>query len=153
MIQTDIVQSFYTIKMLHIFMSLSFLFFAVWLFIRSAKGIINDKTYTKTDKILSYCFILTLYLQLVFGFILFSNLGSEMGFSYQSADSSLKMVSKRLWPIEHIVMMLFALFIANLGLIISLNTKSDRRKFFNTIIYYSISILLIVFSLSAIYLF
>ena len=153
MIQTDIVQSFYTIKMLHIFMSLSFLFFAIWLFIRSAKGIINDKTYTKTDKILSYCFILTLYLQLVFGFILFSNLGSEMGFSYQSADSTLKMVSKRLWPIEHIVMMLFALFIANLGLIISLNTKSDRRKFFNTIIYYSISILLIVFSLSAIYLF
>ncbi len=139
--------------MLHIFMSISFMVFAIWLFIRSAKGIINNTTYSKTDKILSYFFIITLYLQLVFGFILFSNLGSEMGFSYQSADSSLKMVSKRLWPIEHIVMMLFALFIANLGLIITLNTKSDRRKFFNTLIYYSISILLIMFSLSAIYLF
>lgn len=114
-------------------MSLSFLFFAVWLFIRSVKGIIKQKSYTKTDKILSYCFIIALYLQLVFGFILFSNLGSEMGFNYQSADSSLKMVSKRLWPIEHIVMMLFALFIANLGLIITLNTKSDRRRFYNTI--------------------
>lgn len=149
----DTIQSFYTIKMLHIFMSLSFLFFAVWLFIRSVKGIIKQKSYTKTDKILSYCFIIALYLQLVFGFILFSNLGSEMGFNYQSADSSLKMVSKRLWPIEHIVMMLFALFIANLGLIITLNTKSDRRRFYNTIIYYSISILLIMYSLSAIYLF
>lgn len=153
MLLINTIQSFYIIKMLHIFMSISFMVFAIWLFIRSAKGIINNTTYSKTDKILSYFFIITLYLQLVFGFILFSNLGSEMGFSYQSADSSLKMVSKRLWPIEHIVMMLFALFIANLGLIITLNTKSDRRKFFNTLIYYSISILLIMFSLSAIYLF
>jgi len=146
-------QSFYTIKMLHIFMSLSFLFFAVWLFVRSVSGIVKNKAYSKTDKILSYCFIITLYLQLIFGFVLFSNLGSEMGFSYQSADSSLKLVSKRLWPIEHIVMMLFALFIANLGLIISINTLLDKRKYWTTIIYYSISLFLIIFSLSGIYLF
>jgi hypothetical protein len=75
-----------------------------------------------------------------------------MGYNYLSADNTMKIVSKRLWPVEHIVLMLFALLIANLGLIISLNTKSDKSKFRTILIYYSISILLIGFSLSAIYL-
>jgi len=92
-------------------------------------------------------------LYLVFGLILFSNLGSTLGYNYLSNDDTLKEVSKRLWPIEHIVLMLFALLIANLGLIISINTNSDKRKYVNILIYYSISILLIIFPLGAIYLF
>jgi hypothetical protein len=84
--------------------------------------------------------------------MLFSNLGSTLGYNYLSADNTMKIVSKRLWPVEHIVLMLFALLIANLGLKISLNTKSDKGKFRTILIYYSISILLIGFSLSAIYL-
>ncbi len=146
-------EGFSVIKMLHILISITFLVIAIWLFIRSYRGIIKKKSYSNIDKILSFGFIITLYLQLIFGLILFSNLGSEMGFNYLSADHSMKIVSKRLWPVEHIVLMLFALFIANLGLIITINTNSDRRKYMNSIIYYSISMLLIIFSLSAIYLF
>jgi hypothetical protein len=84
--------------------------------------------------------------------VLFSNLGSTLGYNYLSADNTMKIVSKRLWPFEHIVLMLFVLLIANLGLIISLNTTSDIGKFRTILIYYSISILLIGLSLSAIYL-
>ena len=140
-------------KLIHTFISATFLVIAVWLFIRSFQGVLKSKPYRKLDKYLSFGFIASLYLQLVFGLILFSNLGSTMGYNYLSADSSVKIVSKRLWPVEHIVLMLFALLIANLGLIISLSTKSDRRKYMNTIIYYSISLALIIFSLAAIYLF
>lgn len=144
---------FSIIKILHISISLTFLVIAVWLFIRIYKGIYKGNSYDKIDKFLSFGFIISLYLQLIFGLILFSNLGSENGFNYLSNENSMRLVAKRLWPIEHIVLMLFALFIANLGLIISINTKSDRRKYINIIIYFSISLLLIIFSLCAIYLF
>lgn len=141
------------IKMLHIFISVTFLIIAIWLFIRSFRGYFYNKTYTNFDKLLSFGFIISFYLQLIFGIILFSNLGSNMEYNYLSADNSIKIVSKRLWPVEHIVLMIFALIIANLGLIITINTKSDISKHKNTIIYYSISLLLIIFSLCAIYLF
>lgn len=147
------IEIFPIIKLFHIIISLSFLLIAIWLFVRSIKGLYNKSSYTRIDKLLSYGFIISLYLQLIFGLVLFSNLGSEMGFNYLGADHAVKVVSKRLWPVEHIVMMIFALFIANLGLIISINTKSEKRKYMNTIIYYSISMVLILFSLSAIYLF
>jgi hypothetical protein len=141
------------IKILHIIISISFLVIAIWLFFRSYKGIFKAQPFIHLDKLLSFGFIISLYLQLIFGLILFSNLGSESGFNYLSAERSMTIVSKRLWPIEHIVLMLFSLFIANLGLIISLNTKSDRRKYINLISYFSISVSLIIFSLCAIYLF
>lgn len=144
---------FSIIKILHIFNSIAFLVIAIWLFIRSVRGIFKNKTYILLDKFLSYGFIICLYLQLIFGLILFTNLESNMGFSYLSADNSMKIVSKRLWPVEHIVLMLFALLIANLGLIISINTKSDKSKYKNTLIYYSISLILISFSLFVIYFF
>jgi len=149
----DINTGFSVLKLMHMAISLTFLVLTVWIFIRSYKGIVKKKPYIRIDKLLSFGFIISLYLQLIFGLILFSNLGSENGYNYLTIDQSAKIVSKRLWPIEHIVLMLFALLIANLGLIISLSTKSDRRKYMNTIIYYSFSLALIIFSLAAIYLF
>ncbi len=145
--------SFAVIKIIHMIISATFLVIAVWLFIRSINGFFKNKSYLKFDKYLSYGYIISLYLQLIFGLILFSNLGSNLGYNYLGDAHSMMVVSKRLWPVEHIVLMLFALFIANLGLIISLNSKSDKNKHKNTIIYYFISLLLIFFSLSAIYLF
>ena len=148
-----LLEDFSIFKLVHILISITFLMCAVWLFIRSFRGIFNNRPYIRIDKLLSIGFIITLYLQLFFGIILFSNLGSNMEYNYLSIDNTVKVVSKRLWPIEHIVLMLFALLIASLGLYISLNTQSDKRKYWIIIIYYSISLLLIFFSLSGIYLF
>ena len=67
-------------------------------------------------------------------------------------DITMKLASKRFWPIEHIVLMLFALFIANLGLIFSNSTQVDREKHRKVLIYYAISIVLIVLSLASTYL-
>jgi hypothetical protein len=139
------------IKLFHTFVSATFLLIAIWLFIRSINGLIKDKPFKRLDKYLSFGFIISLYLQFIFGLILFSNLLSGMGYSYISADLTTKMVSKRLWPVEHIVLMIFALVIANLGLIISLKTKSDKGKRKNILIYYSFALCLILFSLFAIY--
>lgn len=136
---------------IHYFISVSFLVIAIWLSIRSTRGIMKGLPYKQLDKILAYLFIIDLYLQLLLGFILFSNLSQSMGYDYQSADGSMAMVSKRLWPIEHIVLMLFALFIANLGLIFSNKSTVDVTKHRKTLLYYSVSILLIATSLASIY--
>ena len=146
-------EGFSVIKLVHTAVSLTFLVITVWLFTRSFKGYFKGKPFLRTDKLLSFGFIISLYTQLIFGLILFSNLGSGVGYNYWGIADSVKVVSKRLWPVEHIVLMLFALFIANLGLIISVNTKSDKNKHKNILVYYSIALGLIIFSLSAIYLF
>lgn len=141
------------IKFIHIFISIAFLVFAIWLITRSIIGIIKQREYTRLDKFLSYAFIITLYLQLFFGILLFTNLGSISGYDYLGGDSGTRIVSKRLWPIEHIVLMFFALLIANLGLILSIKSRVAKEKYKKVLIYYVISILLIAQSLCAIYLF
>lgn len=142
---------FVTIKVLHIIVSVTFLLFAILLIIRSIRGIVKKSPYGKLDKFLSYAFIINLYLQLIFGFVLFTNLGSGNDYNYLGGGDPADLISKRLWPVEHIVLMLFALFIANLGLILSTQTKESRGKFKKVLIYYLLSIVLIAFSLFSIY--
>lgn len=149
----NIQDGFHIIKILHYIISSAFLIIALILIYRSIIGIVNKKKYTSFDKILSYAFIINLYLQLIFGLILFSNLGSAVGYEYVSADGTLKMVSKRFWPIEHIVLMTFALFIANLGFIFSNKSQESLSKHKRVLIYYCLAIVLIAYSMGSIYLF
>lgn len=136
---------------IHYFISVSFLVVAIWLGFRSVRGIMKGLPYLQLDKTLAYLFIVGLYLQLLFGIVLFSNLSQSIGYDYQSADGSLATVSKRLWPIEHIVLMLFALFIANLGLIFSNKSDIAVTKHRKILLYYTISISLIAISLASVY--
>lgn len=152
MLQTDPSSWHHFFKLTHSVISVTFLINSFWVIIRSVRGFTKNKPYVKLDKILSYAFIVNLYLQLVFGFILFAGLGSTLGYDYTGALPS-DMASKRMWPIEHIVLMLFALFIANLGLIISLKTSVDREKHQKILLYYIIALLMITLSLSINYFF
>ncbi|KJF42623.1 hypothetical protein [Draconibacterium sediminis] len=138
------------VKIIHDIVSVSFLLLAVTLIYRSVRGIKNQLPYAKTDKYVAIAFIVALYLQLILGLIMFTNLGSGFDFQY-IPDESNNMVAKRLWPVEHIVLMLFALFIANLGLISSFLTKQSRSRFIKILVYYSVSVVLIAISLLSIY--
>jgi len=146
----EIVDSYSIIKYVHTVISGAFLIFAVWLIFRSVRGIIKDRAYTRLDKFISYGFIINLYLQLVFGLILFSNHNSSVDDNFSNAEGALKMASNRFWPIEHIVLMLFALFIANLGLILTNQSQSDKEKHRKILTYYVVAILMIAISLIAI---
>ena len=149
----DLQNGFHIIKLIHYFISGTFLIIAVFLIFRSVRGIIKRTEYTLTDKILSSAFIINLYLQLIFGLILFSNLGSSVGYDYESADGTVKMVSKRFWPIEHIVLMIFALLIANLGFIFSNKSQDSVLKHKRVLMYYCLAMLMIAYSLGSIYVF
>ena len=138
------------IKLIHSVISVAFAVVAMLLFYRSLKGYFKKLVYSRLDKILSYVFIVNLYLQLIFGFLLMANPASDQNIA--ARDITMKMVSRRFWPVEHIVLMLFALFIANLGLIFSNSVQTDREKFRKVLIYYSIAIIMIVLSLGSTYL-
>lgn len=138
------------VKIIHYVVSVSFLIFAVLLVVRSVRGITKKRPYTSFDKFLAVAFIVAFYLQLILGLFLFTNLGTGLDFHYLPGESG-DMVSKRLWPVEHIVLMLFALFIANLGLITSFQTQKSVSRFKKILIYYLIAVALIVFSLLSIY--
>jgi hypothetical protein len=137
------------VKSLHTIISGTFAIIAVWLVIRSIRGIRNGNAYLSIDKYLSYGFIITLYLQLIFGLILFSNPGAVSGTENAGVEGALKLATKRFWPVEHIVLMLFALLIANLGLILSSQSTLDKEKHKKVLIYYMIALILIAVSLSA----
>ena len=146
----EILDSYSLIKHVHTFISGAFLIIAVWLIIRSVRGIIKNHAYTKLDKYLSYGFIINLYLQLIFGLILFSNHNSTVDDNFSNAEGALKLASNRFWPIEHIVLMLFALFIANLGLILSNQSLSGKEKHKKILTYYVVALIMIAISLIAI---
>ncbi|MEI6680022.1 MAG: hypothetical protein WCL21_15515 [Mariniphaga sp.] len=137
-------------KSLHTLISITFSIVALWLVIRSIRGIRMGTAYRALDKYLSYSFIITLYLQLIFGLILYANPSSAGENKYTGIEDALKLASKRFWPIEHIVLMLFALMIANLGLIVSAQTNIDKEKHRKILIYYVVALMMIIISLSAI---
>jgi hypothetical protein len=134
------------LKSVHTFISITFLLIAVWLIVRSVRGYRKKLTFTHLDTLLSYGFIIALYLQLIFGLIIFAS--PNPADNYSNIDGALKMVSRRFWPVEHIVFMLFALFIANIGLIFSNQAKESREKYRKILVYYSIAIAMIAISLT-----
>ena len=142
-----VLESSNIMKSLHAMISGTFAIVAGWLVFRSLRGFIKITPYTKLDKYLSYGFIITLYLQLIFGLILFANPNDTMASS--GVQDAMKLASKRFWPIEHIVLMLFALLIANLGLIFSSQSSVDRDKHKKVLIYYMIALIMIAVSLGA----
>ncbi len=148
-LNTEVLSSYSPIKQIHTFISIVFLIIAVWLIIRSVRGVIRNIAYARLDKYLSYGFIINLYLQLIFGFILFASHTSAVDDNFTDAAGALKIVSNRFWPVEHMVLMLFALFIANLGLILSNQSLIDKEKHKKVLTYYTIAILMIAVSLIA----
>lgn len=144
----QIISSINLFKSAHSIVSGAFVVIAIWLIIRSARGMVKNNPYTTLDKYLSYAFIVLLYLQLIFGLIIFASPGAFD--NYESAEGALKLASKRFWPIEHIVLMLFALFIANVGLIFSNQTPDSGEKHRKVLIYYSIAVGMIAISLIAV---
>ncbi len=135
-------------KTIHYLISCTFLIVAIWLLIRTIQGVFKKNEYKKTDKNLSFAFIVNLYLQLIFGFILFTNQGLSLSSDFINSGKEL---AKRHWPVEHVVIMLFALFIAHLGFIQSYKSRTSFLKHKKILIYYTISVAMIIASLCAIY--
>jgi len=149
---TILIQDHQVIKYVHTIISGCFMIVSIWLFFRAIRGYFQNLAYLRIDKILSYAFIVNLYLQLIFGLLLLANPKAVPGQEVVAQDITMKLVTNRFWPVEHIVLMLFALFIANLGLVFSNSSQIDREKHRKVLVYYAIAIVMIGLSLSSTYL-
>jgi hypothetical protein len=126
---------------IHTFLSVIFVIISVTSVIRFYLGWSKKLDFTKYDNWLAIALLVTLYLQMLMGVYLFySKLSAKIVIQNNS-------LVDRFWPVEHFFVMFFSILTAQLGYVYAKNLKSPDKKFKTLIIYYSISLVLVIFSL------
>lgn len=129
----------------HAFASTIFTLIAIIILVRSIRGWRQNKAYTKFDSNVSVVFLLFLYIQLILGVLLYFVLGDQ-SHGAENLEEASQQMSIRFWALEHFVIMIFALFLSQLGWVFIRSARLDLNKHKNTLFYFGISILLIIIS-------
>ena len=129
---------------IHTSLSVFFIIVSVTSIIRFYLGWVNKFEFSKFDGILATALLITLYMQMLMGVYLFyDKLSATIVIQNDSLDN-------RFWPVEHFFVMFFSILTAQLGYIYAKNIKKSLNKFKTLTVYYSISLILVVFSLAMI---
>jgi hypothetical protein len=133
---------------IHIYISAITLLAGFTNVILAARGWTRQREYSGADGWSYLIFTISLYLQLVLGLMIYFTLRTNLGGPLWEVPDTENDASLRFWAIEHIALMIFALFLTQLGMIFVKRSSSDIRRFRATVFYNGISLLLILFSLS-----
>ena len=133
---------------IHIFISTITLLAGIASVVLSAQGLIRKRKFTKTDGGAFMIFFIALYLQLILGFIIYFTLRTSLEGPFWEVPNTENDASLRFWAIEHIALMIFALFLTQIGRIFISKSSSPFRKFKASLFYNGASLLLILFSVS-----
>ena len=133
---------------IHIFISTLTLVSGFFVIFRSVYGWVKAKSFTRTDTIGSVVYTVALYLQLVLGFMIYFTLRTNLDGPLWQVPDTKNDASLRFWAIEHIALMIFALFLTQLGRIYIRKSSMASLKFKASLFYYGASMLLILFSVS-----
>ena len=133
---------------IHIYISAFTLLSGIVTVIRSTIGWSRSKTYSKFDSGFSLAFTIAMYFQLLLGIILYILLRSSSDNPIFEIPDSSNDAHLRFWAIEHIALMIFALFLSQLGGIYIRNSSSSKTRHRASVFYYGSSLFLILFSLS-----
>jgi len=129
---------------IHTSLSVIFVIISITSVVRFYFGWIKKLEFTKYDGLLAKTLLITLYLQMLMGVYLFyTRLSATIVIQNNSLEN-------RFWPVEHFFVMFFSILTAQLGYVYAKNIKSSEKKFKTLIIYYSISLVLVIFSLAMI---
>jgi len=112
----------------------------------SIHGLSRKREYGKKDQAASLVFNVALYLQLILGFLIYYVLRSTLEGPVWEVPDTQNDASLRFWAIEHIALMIFALFLTQLGRVFIKRSKGAGRKFRASLFYFSTSLGLILFS-------
>ena len=107
-------------------------------------GISNKKEYTKRDRVTSLVFISSLHLQLLIGLLLYFVLSPVTLHALSDFGAAMKDGAIRYWAVEHSLVNLIAIFVAQTGSIIIKRKQSSRAKFKSTLVWNSIALVLIL---------
>jgi hypothetical protein len=112
----------------------------------SVHGLVRKRNYGRSDFGVSLAFNVALYLQLILGSLIYYLLRtSQEGPMWEVPDTQ-NDASLRFWAIEHIALMIFALFLTQLGRAFIKKSKVPYRQFRASLFYFGTSLLLILFS-------
>ncbi len=129
----------------HGFVSTLFTILAVIILVRSIRGLSMKKAYKTMDNYYSVAFLVFLYVQLILGVLLYFVLGDQSS-GATSIEAAAEQMSMRFWALEHFVIMIFTLFLSQLGWIFIRKSRLDLNKHKNTLFYFGTSIFLIIIS-------
>jgi len=133
---------------IHIYISTITLLSGIITQVLSIQGWAKKRDYARTDKWISSIFNIGLYLQLILGFIIYFILRTSLEGAVWDVPDTENDASLRFWAIEHIALMIFALFLTQLGRIFIKRATQSIRMFKASVFYYGTALLLILFSLS-----
>jgi hypothetical protein len=114
----------------------------------SVQGIIRKREYGRSDFGVSMVFNVALYFQLILGFLIYYLLRTAQEGPMWEVPDTQNDASLRFWAIEHIALMIFALFLTQLGRAFIKKSKGSFRKFRASLFYFGASLLLILFSMT-----
>lgn len=131
---------------IHIVISTITLLAGISTLVMSIHGLSKKRDYGKSDYAVSLVFNVALYFQLFLGFLIYFLLRSTLEGPLWEVPDTQNDASLRFWAIEHIALMIFALFLTQLGRVFIKRSKGASRKFRASLFYFGCSLLLILFS-------
>ena len=131
---------------IHIFISTITLLSGIFTIALSVHGLNKKRDYGRKDFLVSLVFNVALYFQLFLGFLIYFLLRTTLEGPVWEVPDTQNDASLRFWAIEHIALMIFALFLTQLGRVFIKRSKGPSRKFRASLFYFGASLLLILFS-------
>ncbi len=130
--------------LLHSWLRWVVLILAIIVIIKSFIGWKGNKTYGKADNALSASFMGMLHLQLLIGLILYFFLSPITQAAFADFGGAMGDASQRYWAVEHILMMIIGVVVAQIGRTKSKKATLDSNKFKTAAIFYTIAIIIIL---------
>lgn len=131
---------------IHIIISTITLLAGISTVVLSVHGMVRKREYSRVDLGVSLVFNIALYFQLILGFLVYYLLRATREGSLWEVPDTLNDASLRFWAIEHIALMIFALFLTQLGRVFIRRTRESASKFRASLFYFGTTLLLILFS-------
>ena len=131
---------------IHILISTITLLAGIATIVLSVQGLIKKRDYGKSDFGISLIFNVALYFQLILGSLIYYLLRTTQEGPMWEVPNTQNDASLRFWAIEHIALMIFALFLTQLGRAFIKKSLGPFRKFRASLFYFGTSLLLILFS-------
>ncbi len=112
--------------------------------IKAYSGWLGNKPYLKGDNGMSAGFMGLLHLNLLLGLILYFFLSPYVQSALNNFGAAMKEPSLRFWAVEHILVMIIAVVVAQVGRIKAKKATLDVDKHKITAIWYTIAIILML---------
>jgi hypothetical protein len=136
------------ILIIHIIISIVLSFISFYIVIRSLVGLLRNLKFSNLyDFLIPVFAVVLLYLELILGFFLYTIHMNKLEDFINQANAN-DYFSSRFWAIEHTILMLFAIIFGHLGLVYAKNLSSSVAKFKMNLLYFGLSFILILISLT-----